>query len=128
VSRVKKLLFLCALTLGACNSDSSNDGGTDATTEQAPDLCDVDAFLASGGNGNACPHASTRVCFQDPSCEASTGCVCKGSTPTWSCFPTPPECSGGCSLLDDGGCDAGDAAPSDASDGSSSDGSDAGSD
>ena len=125
---MKKLLFLCALALGGCNGDSSNDGGSDATTESAVDLCDINAFT---GNGNACPHASTRVCFADPTCDASNGCTCKeqNGTPTWSCF-TPPECKGGCSPVADGGCDAGDdASPAEAGDDSSTtDASDAGTD
>jgi len=106
---VKKLLFLCALTLGACNGDSSNDGGADATTETGPDLCDYNSFT---GNGNACPHASTRVCFSDPTCEAGNGCTCKdmNGSPTWSCF-TPDECKFPCSsspFVDAAPCDAGD--------------------
>ena len=122
---MKKLLFLCALTLGACNGDSTNDGGADATTEPAVDLCDINAFT---GNGNACPHVSTRVCFSDPTCEAGNGCTCKdmGGSPTWSCF-TPPECKGGCSPVADGGCDAGNDAPTEASD-DSGDAGDAGTD
>ena len=126
---MKKLLFLCALALGACNGDSSNnDGGSDATAESAPDLCDLNAFT---GNGNACPHVSTRVCFSDPTCEAgANGCTCKdmGGNPIWSCY-TPPECKGGCSPIADGGCDAGSDAPVEASDDSSTtDASDAGTD
>lgn len=105
---VKKLLFLCALALGACDGDSSNDGGADATAESAADLCDINLF---SGNGNACPHASTRVCFSDPSCEAGNGCTCKDTngSPTWSCF-TPPECLFPCSSspLSDAACDSGD--------------------
>jgi hypothetical protein len=119
---VKKLLFLCALTLGACNGDSSNDGGTDATAEPAVDLCDINAFT---GNGNACPRASTRVCFADPTCEAGNGCTCKdqGGTPKWSCY-TPPECTGGCSPIADGGCDAAADAPAEAADDSGDAGTD----
>ena len=86
---MKKLFLMCALiTIGACNGDSSNDGGTDATTEPAPDLCDINAFT---GNGNACPRVSTRVCF--PVCEAGGGCTCSSSAsgPTWVCT-NPPEC------------------------------------
>ena len=126
---MKKLLFLCALVLGACNGDSNGDGGSDATTESAVDLCDIDAFLASGGNGNACPHASSRVCFTDPTCEAGNGCTCKdiNGSPTWSCY-TPPECTGGCSLIGDAACDAGPDAPAEAGDDSSTDASDAGTD
>jgi len=125
---------MCALTLGACNGDNSNDGGADATTEPVADLCDINAFT---GNGNACPHASTRVCFQDPTCEAGNGCTCEnqGGSPKWNCY-TPPECLYPCSsspLTDAQPCDAGEDAPVEASDDSStddasSDASDAGTD
>jgi hypothetical protein len=123
---VNKLLFLSALlTLGACNGDSSNDGGTDATTELAADLCDINAF---SGNGNACPHVSTRVCF--PICEAGGGCTCSGSSsgPVWVCT-NPAECHP-CSNspLSDAACDAGDDAPAEASDDASDAGSDAAAD
>lgn len=115
---------MCALTLGACNGDSSNDGGADATTEPTADLCDINAFT---GNGSTCPHVSTRVCFSDPTCEAGVnGCTCisKNGNPVWSCY-TPPECLGGCSPIADGGCDAGADAPVEASDDSGDAGSDA---
>jgi hypothetical protein len=105
---VKKLLLLCVLTLG-CSDDSSGDGGPDSTAEAAPDLCDIDLFT---GNGNACPHASTRVCFGDPTCEAGNGCTCENQagSPTWSCF-TPPECLFPCTsspFVDAAPCDGGD--------------------
>ena len=123
---MRKLLFLSALVLGACNGDNSNDGGADATSEPTVDLCDINAFT---GNGNACPHVSTRVCFSDPTCDAGNGCTCKSvnGNPTWSCY-TPPECTGGCSPIADGGCDAGADAPAEASPADASDASDAGTD
>lgn len=112
---MKKLLFYCALLIGACNGDSSNDGGADATTEPAVDLCDINAF---SGNGNACPHVSTRVCF--PVCEAGGGCTCSSSSsgPVWVCT-NPAECHPPCSnspFSDAGPCDAGADAPAEATD------------
>src|ERR1700690_1540057 len=86
-ARILSFFFLVVVIgFAACSNDSSNDGGTDATTEPLTDLCDLGSF---SGNGNACPHASTRVCF--PVCDAGGGCVCTGSPPIWQCT-NPPEC------------------------------------
>ncbi len=133
IPRVKKtIIFLCCVSgvvvlAAACNSDSSSgDGGSDATTEAATDLCDINAF---SGNGNACPHVSTRVCF--PVCDAGGGCVCtaSGSGPVWQCT-NPVECTPCNSSplsppCPDAGDDAGDAASDSSDDGSTLDASDA---
>jgi hypothetical protein len=113
---VRNFLFLACLLL-ACNGDSSNDGGTDATTEQPFDIC---ATFTSAGQ--SCDHASNVVCFKDPNCNLPNGCSCKASDagPTWVCT-TPPECIAPCgntSPLSDAACDAeaGDDADVDAGD------------
>jgi hypothetical protein len=111
----------------ACDSDSSSDGGSDATTEPNVDLCDPNAFIASGGSGHTCPNVSSRVCF--PVCDAGGGCTCTGTDigPIWECY-NPPACVP-CndSPFADAGCPDADAGPViDASDASSDDASDAG--
>jgi hypothetical protein len=94
-------------TVSACNSDSSNDGGIDATSEGPLDICGE--FT---GVGLSCPHLSTVICF--PVCEAVGGCQCKSGEagPTWECT-TPPECFDPCgntSPENDASCDASDGA------------------
>jgi hypothetical protein len=115
--------FVCAASLGfaaACDSGSSSDGGTDATSEQVVDICST--FTTAG---DKCLKASNVVCFRDYTCEAGNGCTCKDSDggPTWECY-TPPECIHPCSSspLVDAECP-------DASDGATTDdGGDAGDD
>lgn len=133
------LLFLgvgALVIAAACSDDSSGDGGSDATAESSADLCDTDAFT---GNGNACPHESTRICF--PICEASDpgGCVCKSTAngPVWNCtYPddckdpcgnTSPNNDADCPDVNDGGIelDANDAGDADDAD-DASDADDAG--
>ena len=119
---MKRLLVFLAVLCG-CSSDSSSDGGSDATTEPAVDLCST--FTAVG---QPCDHVSNRNCF--PVCEASDpgGCKCVASDagPVWTC--TLGACSTGCMNENcDGGTDASDGATgttdsgTDASDDGSSD-------
>ena len=59
----------------ACVKNDAGSTGADAAIDsaQVEDPCDVDAFIASGGNGHACFFVSRNVCF--PMCERG-GCVC----------------------------------------------------
>lgn len=102
-----KRLFLLLAALSACNSDSSSDGGSDATVEVLPDLCST--FTAVG---QPCEHVSNQNCF--PVCEASDpgGCKCVASDagPVWEC--SNGSCPSGCvNETCDGGADASDGAP-----------------
>ncbi len=100
---------MCAASIGfawACDSGSSGDGGSDATSEPPVDICST--FTTAG---DKCSHASTVVCFQDPTCEAGNGCSCKATDagPTWECY-TPPECLHPCTsspYVDAQPCDSG---------------------
>ncbi len=116
-----------------CSDDTSTDGGADATSEGAVDICDINAFIASGGNGHSCPKASSALCF--PVCEAGDpgGCVCTemAGGPIWVCT-NPDDCHVPCSNtspLNDADCDANDGGfEFDADDGSVTDASDAATD
>lgn len=68
----------------ACSSKSGSDAGADAQADATADLCDLDAFKASGGDGHACPQVTSRVCF--PIC-ANGGCRCIATAngPRWKC-------------------------------------------
>lgn len=142
-SHVRKpiLLFIVlASALVWCSNNSSNDGGVDASGENiGADICDLDAFIQTGGNGHACPKASATLCF--PICEAGDpgGCQCKETDAglLWVCT-NPEDCHpcGNSSPFVDAECpdadddaeidDAGDAEAVDASDAGAGDASDAG--
>jgi hypothetical protein len=110
------ILGLFPMWVWSCNSGGNGDAGLDVTEEPVTDIC-----LAFSEPGNACPHASTVVCF--PVCDAGGGCQCKGNPPIWECT-TPPECIDPCgntSPLNDADCP-------DVSEGGEPDASDAGED
>jgi hypothetical protein len=120
----KTLILSClALILFACDSDSTSDAGSDSTIDGPVDLCDPNAFIASGGSGHTCPNVSSRICF--PVCDAGGGCTCTATDigPIWECNNGGPACvpcntspyaDADCPDADDGG--PGDDAGDDASD------------
>ena len=107
-------IIACWLLVLGCNSDSSNDGGTDATTEPPIDICTMVT-----GVGTPCPYISNTWCDPIPNCMVASGCQCRGSDtgPRWVCV-TPPECTSQCmssSPLCDAGVDATPDSPEDVS-------------
>lgn len=103
------ILFLFAC---GCNSTTAAmDAGDGAPTDSGLDLCDLDRFLDSGGAGNACPYASSRLCFHNMTDCPAQGCLCSATSmgPRWKCT-TDYTCKD--SGVDDASDDS--ASPSDA--------------
>ena len=78
--------FALFFFLFGCSTGSDTDGGADAPAEAAKDICDLDAFFASGGHDGGCSIPSTRMCFQPVKCPG-TFCQCldTSSGPRWRC-------------------------------------------
>ena len=74
-------MLLCALC--ACSSQKASDAGTDAAVDATAELCDLDAFKASGGDGHVCPQVSSRLCF--PVCSGGCKCTSTSNGPRWKC-------------------------------------------
>jgi hypothetical protein len=74
-------VLLC--TLSGCSSQTASDAGADATADATAELCDLDAFKASGGDGHVCPQVSARLCF--PVCSGGCKCTSTSNGPRWKC-------------------------------------------